>query len=303
MHIYSSHCLYCHLSFGWRKALETLVTKANGSKQVFSKEKVVKTCLRMGSDRQAAQDIAEKIERRLYDGIPTDKILRMIFKFMRKHKPSVRHLFDLRKGISLMDSKPEFEMFVRVLLEHNGFEVNPNQILIGKCVEHEVDAIASKKGTTFFVEVKHHVGYHTLTGLDESRIARAILEDITEGYASGKTGLRIDRAMIVTNTRYSEHANCYGECRNIVQIGWDSPNEQNLQGMTEKNKLYPLSCLRNLKHENRTKLVSAGVVLVKQILEEDLSRLARRATIQQEVLRDVVEKARMSMDELWYSRE
>ena len=262
----------------------------------------MKTCLRMGADMRLANEVAEKIERRLYDGISTDKILRMIFLFMRKHKPSVRNLFDLRKGISLMDSKPEFEMFVRALLEHSGFEVSPNQILIGKCVEHEVDAIARRKGATFFVEAKHHVGYHTLTGLDESRIARAILEDVNEGYLVGKSNVKIDGAIIVTNTRYSEHARRYGECIDILQIGWDTPFEDNLQSMIEKNRLYPLSCLRSLKHQYRMKLVTSGVVIMKQLFEEETSKLARRAAIPEEALRDVIEKAKISTDELWYSQ-
>src|SRR5208283_1467219 len=255
----------------------------------------------MGADSRVAHEIAEKIERRLYDGISTDRILRMIFKFMSEYKPAVRHLFDLRKGISLMDPKPEFEMFVRILLAQNGFEVSPNLILTGKCGEHEVDAIAKKNGAMFFVEAKHHISYHTLTGLDESRIARAILEDVTEYTLMGKTDLKIDGAIIVTNTRYSEHARRYGECRNILQIGWDSPFKNNLQSMIEKNKLYPLSCLRSLKYENRIKLVNSGVVLMKQLFEEEISELARRAMIPQETLRDVIEKAKFSMDELLYS--
>ena len=201
-----------------------------------------------------------------------------------------------------MDSKPEFEMFVRLLLENNGFEVSPNRILIGKCVEHEVDAIARRNGATFFVEAKHHVGYHTLTGLDESRIARAIVEDVSESYSLGKTNLKIDRAIIVTNTRYSEHARRYGECRKILQIGWDSPFKDNLQSMIEQKKLYPLSCLRSLKHIYRMKLVNSGVIVIKQLFEEELSKLARRAVIPQEALREVVEKAKLSMDELWYDR-
>ena len=200
-----------------------------------------------------------------------------------------------------MDPKPEFEMFVRILLAQNGFEVSPNLILTGKCGEHEVDAIAKKNGATFFVEAKHHISYHTLTGLDESRIARAILEDVTEYNLMGKTDLKIDGAIIVTNTRYSEHARRYGECRNILQIGWDSPFENNLHSMIEKNKLYPLSCLRSLKYENRIKLVNSGVVIMKQLFEEEISKLARRAMIPQETLRDVIEKAKFSMDELWYS--
>jgi hypothetical protein len=281
--------------------LEIFVTKADGTKQVFSREKVEKTCLRMGADSRVAYEVAEKIERRLHDGISTDQILRMIFKFMSEYKPSIRHLFDLRKGISLMDPKPEFEMFVRILLAQNGFEVSPNLILTGKCGEHEVDAIAKKNGATFFVEAKHHISYHTLTGLDESRIARAILEDVTEYNLMGKTDLKIDGAIIVTNTRYSEHARRYGECRNILQIGWDSPFENNLHSMIEKNKLYPLSCLRSLKYENRIKLVNSGVVIMKQLFEEESSKLARRAMIPQETLRDVIEKTKLSMDELWYS--
>ena len=81
-----------------------------------------------------------------------------------------------------MTPKPEFEIFVQILLARNGFEVSPNQILAGNCVEHEVDAIAKKNGVTYFVEAKHHINYHALTGLDESRVARALLEDVTEAY-------------------------------------------------------------------------------------------------------------------------
>jgi len=136
----------------------------------------------MGANRQIAYEIAEKVEKRLYDGISTDKILQMIFRLLRKHKPTIRYFLDLRKGLSLMSSKPEFEKFVQILLAHHGFEVSPNQIIRGKCVGHEVDAIARKDGVTYFVESKHHSNYHIPTGLDESRIARAVLEDVTEGF-------------------------------------------------------------------------------------------------------------------------
>jgi len=283
--------------------LRVFVTKADGSKQLYSREKVEKTCLRMGVDEDVAKEVAERIERSLYFGIPTNKLLQMIYRALQKYKPAVRQLYDVRKGISLMDSKPEFELFIQTLLGQNGFDVNPNQILRGNCVEHEVDAIAKKDWVTFFVEIKHHFGYHTLTGLDESRIARAILEDVAECFALGKIDLKIDRAMIVTNTRYSEHAQRYGKCRNILQIGWDSPQDNNLRSMIEKKKLYPLSCLRSLKHEARARLVNCGVILIKQLAEEDAVKLARKTMLPLENVRALIEKAKMSMDELWYSRE
>ena len=267
-----------------------LVKKADGSLQLFDREKVVRTCLRMGANRQVAYEVAEKVERRLYKGISTAKILQMIFQFMRRYKPGVGNLFDLRKGLSLMVSKPEFEVFVQVLLAHNGFEVTPNQLLDGRCVEHEVDAIARKNGVTFFVEAKHHSSYHTQTGLDESRIARAVLEDVIEGFALGKSDQKIDRAMIVTNTRYSDHAIQYGKCRDILQIGWSSPTDHGLQNMIEGNNLLPLSCLRGLSIDARMKLANSGIVLFEQIIEEDTGGLARKTGLPREVIKNIKEK-------------
>lgn len=223
------------------------VTKSDGSRQLFDREKVARTCMRMGASHQLAFQVAEKVESRAYEGMPTKEILQLIFRFMRKEKPSVKHLFDLRGGLSLMTSKPEFELFVQTLLAHNGFEVSPNCILKGRCVEHEVDAIARKGGVTYFVEAKHHFSYHALTGLDESRIARSVLEDVSEGFQIGNSDFRVDKAMIVTNTRYSEHAIRYGKCRDITQIGWRYPENEGLEIMIEKKKLIPISCLREIR--------------------------------------------------------
>src|SRR3989304_1785474 len=274
----------------WGESLGVLVKKADGSIQLFDREKVVSTCLRMGANKKVAYDVAEKVERRLYDGISTAKIHQIIFQFMRSYKPSVGNLFDLRKGLSLMSSKPEFEVFVQALLARTGFEVSPNRLLIGKCVEHEVDAIARKDGVTYFVEAKHHSRYHTPTGLDESRIARAVLEDVIEGFVLGKSDLKIDMAMIVTNTRYSDQAIQYGNCRNILQIGWSSPIDHGLQSMIEGKNLLPLSCLRGLSMDARLKLAIAGIVLFEQLIEEDTMELARKTGLPREFIRNIKEK-------------
>ncbi|KON32481.1 hypothetical protein AC478_00145 [miscellaneous Crenarchaeota group-1 archaeon SG8-32-3] len=267
------------------------MTKADGSRQLFDSEKVVRTCLRMGVNRKIADEVVGRVEKRLYDGIPTSKILEITFRLLRSYKPAIRHLLDLRRGLSLMDSKPEFEIFVRILLANSGFEVSTNRLLAGKCVEHEVDAIARKGGVTYFVETKHHVNYHTPTGLDESRIARAILEDVSEGFQCGSCNLKIDRAMIVTNTRYSEHARRYGKCRNILLVGWSSPANLSLQSMIEEENLYPLSCLRGLKHKTKTKLINSGIVVIKQLFEEKPSTLARKTGVPKETIKQITEKA------------
>jgi hypothetical protein len=270
--------------------LAVVVKKADGSFQPFDREKVVRTCLRMGADRQVAYDVAAKVETRLYDGISTSQVLRMIFQFMRRTKPSVGNLYDLRKGLSLMVSKPEFEVFVRAILRRNGFEVTPNQILKGKCVQHEVDGIARKGGVTYFVEAKHHVNYHAPTGLDESRIARAVLEDVGEGYDVGSCDLKIDRAMIVTNTRFSEEATQYGRCRNILQIGWSSPMNHGLQNLIEGVHLLPLSCIKGLGVDARLTLANVDIVLFEQISHEDVGELVRKTGLPHDLFRKLQEK-------------
>jgi hypothetical protein len=274
--------------------LPIFVTKADGSRQLFDREKVVKTCLRMGANRRIANEVADEVEARVFDGMSTGKVLQLIFRLLRKHTPTIQHFLDLRKGLSLMDSKPEFERFVQILLAHHGFEVTPNQIIKGRCVGHEVDAIARKEGVTYFVEAKHHSNYHTPTGLDESRIARAVLEDVIEGFELGENDLQIDRAMIVTNTRYSEHARRYGKCRDILQIGWSSPKTLALQNMIEEKKLYPLSCIKGLNSEVKMRLVSLGIVLMKQLVDEEPSRIAMKTGVSRENIQRIIEKAKTS---------
>lgn len=279
--------------------MATSVTKADGTRQLFDKEKILKTCLRMGATPTVALEIANQVETQLYEGITTQKILSIIFSLMRKPKPALRHVFDLKQGISRMEPKPEFEVFVRVLLAHSGFQVKPNMVLRGLCGEHEADAIASKDDENYFVEAKHHCNYHALTGLDESRIARAVIEDLTEGYQNGVTGIKIDRAIIVTNTRFSEHAIKYGTCRGIMQVGWNTPESFGLRDLIQKHKLYPISCLKGVSTEVRLRLVDVGIVLIRQLLEQDCHYLARTIGLPQKTVLSILERAKHTTETLW----
>jgi hypothetical protein len=268
------------------------VTKFDGTRQPFDKNKIVRTCLRMGAKRAVAESIAEEIETRVYDGIETKKILQMIFRSLRKHKPVIRNQIDLRKALSLLNPAPDFERFIQLLLSEHGYEVTPNQIIRGRCVEHEVDAVARKNGKTCIVEVKHHYKYHTPTSLDVSRISRAVFEDVTEAYELGLNNLKIDYALIVCNTKLSEHAKRYADCRGIRHIGWSSPPNHDLQTMIEEKKLYPITFLKGLNAETRNKLAHNGVILLKQLTEKNPTELRRQTGISKEKLGSIVGKAR-----------
>lgn len=272
--------------------MTVFVIKADGTKELFNKEKVIRTCLRMGTSKEAAEDIANRIESKLYDGIKTKKILQMIFRFLRKYKPSAKHHIDLRRALSLLKSKPDFELFIQILFKEHGYDVLKNQIIKGKCVEHEVDGIAKKNDRTFIIEAKHHFDYHTPIGLDVSRISRAVFEDVTEGFELGLNKFRIDSPIIVSNSKLSGHARRYADCRGIKHMCWSSSHEFDLQSMIKEKKLYPITYVKGLKTTVREKLVSTKVLLLKDLIKKNPKTLSKETGIPIETISSLINKAK-----------
>ncbi|MCD6402711.1 MAG: restriction endonuclease [Candidatus Aenigmarchaeota archaeon] len=254
------------------------VTKADGRKQPFSKRKIVRTCVRMGVSKSIAKQIANEIEARAYDGIPTKKILNMIFQLVKQHKPHFKYRIDLRTAISLLRPKPDFETFVRFLLKNHGYDVLPNQILNGKCVDHELDGILKKDKQTFMLEVKHHKNPHVYTGVDVCLISYATFLDLNDGYKAGTNTIKLDGVVIVCNTKFSDHAKRYARCKGIELIGWNYPTEINLERMVEDRKLYPITILKSMDPNSEQKFGDSNIVLLKQLVEiskEDLWKMTR----------------------------
>jgi hypothetical protein len=271
-------------------SLSKFVQKADGSQQQFDAAKVIKTCLRLGASRRIAEKVAQEIEEQIHDGIRTRAILQMIYSKLRLYKPEISHLTDLRKALSMISPRA-FEVYIQQLLREHGYEVIPNQIVQGKCIAHEIDAIASKDDQMYLVEIKHHVNYHSPTGLDESRIARAVFEDITEGYQAGMNSHQINRAMIVTNTKFSEHSLRYSQCRGIDQIGWSFPTNQGLQDLIEENQFHPLTCLKGLDEDLYSTLISNDIIAMKQIINSSSSELARRTGRSHQAMDKLIHRA------------
>lgn len=252
------------------------VTKADGGKQPFDRGKLVRTCLRMRASIDVAVKVADLVEPQLYEGIPTRQILKLVFKYVAKYRPSLKQQIDLREAIALLRPKPDFEQFVSLLLKAEGYSVKTNQIISGECIGHEIDSLASKKDERVYVEVKHHYNPHSYTGLDAFLVTQAVLEDLRQG------GNNLSRAMVVTNAKLSEHARRYAECKKIGAIGWRYPDGQGLEDMIESNKLYPITLIKGLTPEVEAKLADNRIVLLSQLVEygdKDLAQLTRISKI------------------------
>jgi len=261
------------------------VTKADGSRQPFEKIKVVRTCLRTHASQDVAEEIADKIESKVYEGITTKEILKMIFKYIAEYRPEIKHQIDLREAICLLRPKPDFEQFVGLLLKTEGYDIKTNQIVSGKCVEHEIDVIANKGNETLYVEVKHHYQPHAYTGVGVFLEAQATFEDLIEGNNN------FSKSMVVTNTKLSEHAKNYAECKKIDAIGWRYPEERGLELMMEENKLYPITLIKGLNAIIQAKLSYTGIFLLEQLVEYDAKKLSKLTKISKSKMEEILRKA------------
>ena len=246
----------------------------------------------MRVSKEVAETIADKIEKRTYDGIPTRRILQMIFTYLKRDRPRFTHRIDLKRAISLLRPKPDWEHFVQMLLGELGYRVIPNQIVRGRCVEHEIDAIARKGDEIVLVEVKHLYKYHTSTGLDVCRVIRATFEDVTEGFNLGLNSINFNKYMVVCNTKFSNHARRYAKCRGIDHIGWKEPVEHGLDRIIEEKKFHPITLIRNLDRKTEEKLGDKGIILLRQLTEESKSKLSKKTGIKSNKLEELAQKAK-----------
>ena len=268
------------------------VLKFDGTKQPFDRNKVYNTCIRMRATPQQARDVTDKVAGKVYEGISTKKVLQLIFACLQEVMPETKQKIDLREAISLMRSKPDFERFIQLLLEAEGYEIEANRIVEGKCVDHEIDAVARKSGETTYVEVKHHIQFHTFTGLDVFLIARATFEDLKGGGQEGKNDYDFSRALVVTNTKMSEHAMRYADCRGISYIAWRDPPGRGLEEIIERNNFYPITMLRGIDSKTMTKLGDAGIVVLKQLTDGKLEEISEYTRIPVNILANLSNSAK-----------
>lgn len=243
------------------------VTKADGSKQPFDRNKIIRTCLRLQLNYNDAEKVAREIESKIYNGIPTKKILQMIFKIASNYRSSLKYQTDLRESIALLRPKPDFEKFVELIFKTLGYKTETNLLLNGACVEHEIDVIAKKDEEILLIEVKHHVNPHKYTGLDVFLEVNSTLEDLREGYKLGTHTYNFTKALVICNTKISEHGKKYAKCKKIEAIAWNYPEEFGLERIIEENKIYPITILKSLEIEEMYKFADAGIITLKQLLD------------------------------------
>lgn len=209
------------------------VTKQSGKREPYYAQKVLDSIVRSRVEPGKAQEILGKIEGKLYDGISTEELYRLVYRaIVEEGLKEASTFYQLREAIARMDSR-DFEQFVSDILASQGLETVWNQIVPGGCVDHQGDVIAKDKaGRVYWVEVKHHFEYHRDTDLGTMVEMWGRLADLKDGLLQGKHEYDFVNAWLFTNTKFSEHAERYAKCKKLRLTGWkmslnDAGQEEN----------------------------------------------------------------------------
>ncbi|HBD02361.1 MAG: hypothetical protein UX38_C0007G0004 [Microgenomates group bacterium GW2011_GWC1_46_16] len=244
--------------------MTTFVIKSDGTREVYSEEKIRASATRVGVPQPLQAAMLETIRERLYDGIKTSEIFDLIREFLRQSdSPYLAIKYNLKSALAeLGPSGYPFEKYVAMLLVEDGYTCQVNQTIPGACVTHEVDIVATKDPTTYFIEAKFHQNPSQRTDVRVTLYIKARYDDLSAAYSE-----KLTRPWIVTNTRFSTDAIKYAECQKIKLTSWGYPKGEGIVDLIEKTHLHPITILEGLTIQDRQRLFAAGVVTCRQLLD------------------------------------
>lgn len=279
------------------------VIKASGERGKFDKNRILRTCIRAGADKDLADQVVREVTKRMYDGITTREILRIILSLLKKKNPIVATRYNLKKAVlELGPGGFVFEKFMRKILYINGYDAWFPQILRGACIGHEVDIIAKpreipeplawkdpRKKSIYMIECKYHNAAGIRTGIKTALYVWARFLDLRDGCRKGYCE-KFNYPWLISNTKFSHNAIAYTKCMGMRLLGWKYPARQGLEYIIEKNKTYPITILRGLDKHSRKLLFSNDIILCNDLLH---TKNLKKTGIKQNKINNLVRQAKL----------
>lgn len=245
------------------------IVKADGTTELFEEQKLAESLRNSGGSPELIAKIIKYIEQEIHDGIPTSEIYRHAFELLRAHSMPVAIKYSLRRALSELgpDGFP-FEKYISKIFEAWGYETLTDQTVFGGCVAHEVDVVAWTRNKLIMVEAKFHNEFVLKSDLKVALYIKARFDDLKENsYAYGGVHHKLDEGWLITNTKFTDQAIKYAECKGLKLIGWNYPAKGSLQDIIEDLRLHPFTCLISLSNVYKRMLLTKGVVLCRDIID------------------------------------
>lgn len=241
------------------------VIKGSGDREQFSPEKYRRSLERAGLSPAEIDAIWSTITPQLHNDMSTRELYRKTYQLLAHTERRSASLYSLKDALRLMGPTGfPFEKLVAKILEHEGYQIKVDQKLQGKCVTHEIDILAALDHQHTLVECKFHHLVGVKSDVQTSLYVKARFDDIVSVHKTP-----ISSCMLVTNTQFTNQAIQYGECSHITMIGWSYPRDRGIEHFIEKYRLFPITMLTHLRHDDAVKLLDAGIILCSDLIQHE----------------------------------
>lgn len=239
------------------------ITKTNGKQEEFDINKVAYSLKRAGASDRSIQAVLENLQTQVRSGMSTHDIYQLAFSLLHTQEKAPALRYSLRR--SIMDLGPSgfpFEKFLGEVFKKKGFSILTDQVVKGRCVEHEVDVVAYNDEKLIMAEVKFHNELGVKSDLKVALYVKARMDDLkNSSFNYGGKERKLDEGWLITNTKFSAPAIQYAECEGLKMLGWNYPLGAGLETMIETSDLHPLTVLTTLSQGHKKQLMDSGTVL------------------------------------------
>ena len=144
----------------------------------------------------------------------------------------------------------------------------------------------------YMIECKYHNEAGIRCGLKNTLCVWARFLDLKQGRRQGH-GKKFDYPWLMSNTKFSNAAIEYAECKQIRLLGWRYPKKAGLEYLIEKEKVYPITVLRGLDRFSRDRLFSKNIILCQDLVSINKSTIMKKTGIKDKKLTGLINEARL----------
>ncbi len=242
------------------------IIKSSGEKEPFSLKKFRRSLRKAGAHQKLITSIVEKVIK--MHPKSTQEIHDFATKALIKDDDRpIAARYNLKRAI--MELGPigyPFEHFIAQVFRAQGFTVQQNLQVQGKCTDHEVDVLAKKGTKHYMIECKFHNRPGLKSTIKVALYTQARFEDIQRKWeADPKHTQDLHQAWLVTNTRFTSRVEVYARCMKMRLLSWNYPIRNNLPGLLDNLKLHPITALTTLTKKHKRELIKQGCVLCRDV--------------------------------------
>lgn len=268
------------------------ITKASGERTRYDRDKLIQSLRRSGASDDAIETVVSDVESSLVDGMSTHKIYRRAFQLLKRTNVVAASQYKLKSAVmALGPSGYPFEQYVGALFRASGWTCQVGVILPGMCVTHEVDVFAKKNGVIRFAECKFRNMPGSKVDVKVPLYVHSRVRDLIARYAKDHPDEEVSayQGWIVTNSKFTEDAERYGECEGLNLLAWDYPQGRGLLDMIRSTGLLPVTVLHSLSNKQKESLLSKDIVLCSELHEHPalLAEIGIEGSVKTKVLEEL----------------